>query len=195
MQWLLDTDNFTARKICVSSDPAFQYSAMAAELVTGLVYLAIPLMLLALWCKRPNLLPSPSALFGFALFISACGVGHLLDVLVWEYPVYRVWIVSRWVTGVVSLAVLLMLYPIWRQVRKLRSSSEYHDIANKAQAAMNREALLRQKAERRAESVERELRLMAARIDHLQWRGDTAAEAEVLRQQLERLLKTNRAAG
>jgi chemotaxis family two-component system sensor kinase Cph1 len=167
---------------------------MIAEIMTGVAYLGIPVLLFVLWRKRPQLIPSQSALWGFIGFIAFCGAGHFIDAIVWEYPAYRLWLVSRWATGLTSMTVLLMLPVVYRQLKRYRSSGEYHEMANVAHLERLRAEGLKAKAEKRAATMERELSLLLERIDHLHWREETIAEAEVLRHQVQRVLQANRVA-
>lgn len=194
LEWLLSNEGFVPRKFCVTDDPSYQYPAMAAEILTGVAYLAIPAMLMVLYWNRPQLIPSKSAVIGFIAFILACGVGHLLDAVVWEYPAYNLWLVSRWVTGIVSFTVFLMLYPIYKQLRNFRSSSEYHAMANQAHEAMLKAEAVKAKAEKKSDMLEREFVHLEARIVHLEHIGVTASEVEALKLQLKRIRRVESAA-
>jgi hypothetical protein len=191
--WLFDATPFSPRKFCVSVNPSFQYSAMAAEILTGVAYLGIPIMLLLLVKRRPALVPSRSAIIAFVAFITFCGIGHFLDAIMWEYPMYRVWVISRWATGLVSFATLLMLPIVYRTMKKFRSSQEYHDMADIANQERMRAEVLRMRAERRVQSLETELGILRTEIHGLQWHDRTKDKAAVLLHQLDRVIEANRA--
>lgn len=189
MGWLLETAKYSARKLCVTSDPSFQYSAMAAETMTGAAYWCVAVMLFLLQRKRPGLIPSTSALIFFQLVFFTCGLGHVLDVVVWEKPVYNLWLCSRWATGLISFMAVLALPRIYRQLSKFRSRAEYHKMANDLQVAYNKLSLIHQKTLKRNELLEREVEIMDTRIEHLRFRDKISTEVESLILQLERIRK------
>ena len=108
---LFDTSGFPPRKECGTgwSDGLIWLHA-GSDLFIWLAYVSIPLVLLYFTRRRD--LPFPRLFVLIALFILACGTTHLIDALMFEYPVYRFAGVMKLVTAVVSWATVIALIPI-----------------------------------------------------------------------------------
>jgi signal transduction histidine kinase len=75
-----------------------------------LSFIAIPLVLLYFTRRRD--LPHRRVFVLFALALLACGFGHLIDALMFQYPVYRLAGVWTVVTAILSWATVLALLPV-----------------------------------------------------------------------------------
>jgi PAS domain S-box-containing protein len=108
---LFDTNGFPPRKECGTgwTDQLIWLHA-GSDLFIWLAYVSIPLVLLYFTRRRD--LPFPRLFVLFALFILACGTTHLIDALMFEYPVYRFAGVMKLVTAVVSWATVIALVPV-----------------------------------------------------------------------------------
>src|SRR5215471_11552477 len=107
---LFDTTGFVPRKECGEWTPALMWMHVTSDLFIWLAYLSIPLVLLYFTRRRD--LPYPRLFVLFALFILACGTTHLIDALIFEYPIYRFAGVMKFVTAVVSWATVIALIPV-----------------------------------------------------------------------------------
>ncbi len=72
--------------------------------------MSIPLVLLYFTRRRD--LPFPRLFVLFALFILACGTTHLIDALVFRYPVYRLAAAMKAVTAIISWLTVVSLIQV-----------------------------------------------------------------------------------
>ncbi len=82
-----------------------------SDILIWLAYLMIPLVL-AFFAWRRRTLPFHGLFFLFSLFIFSCGFSHLLDALMFQVPVYRLFGLVKAITAVASWATLLAMIPI-----------------------------------------------------------------------------------
>ena len=108
---LFDPTGFPARKECGTGwTPTLIWMHVSSDLFIWLAYVSIPLILLYFTRRRD--LPFPRLFVLFALFILACGTTHLIDAIIFEYPVYRFAALMKVVTAVVSWATVIALVPV-----------------------------------------------------------------------------------
>lgn len=107
---LFETEGFEPQGIRGPWTPALKWLHIGGDLFIWLSFISIPLVLLYFTRRRD--LPYPRLFVLFALFILACGFGHLIDALVFQYPVYRLAGVWKVVTAVLSWATVLALIPV-----------------------------------------------------------------------------------
>src|SRR3954470_20277046 len=120
---LFDTTGFAPRKACGTgwTQPLIWLHA-TSDLFIWLAFVSIPLVLFYFTRRRD--LPFPR-LFGlFALFILACGTTHLLDALVFQYPLYRFAGVMKALTAIVSWLTVIALIQVIPRVMTLVSEAE-----------------------------------------------------------------------
>src|SRR6476660_5904626 len=107
---LFDTSGFVPRQECGTWTPGLMWLHIGGDLFIWLAYLSIPLILLYFTSRRN--LPYPRLFVLFALFILACGFGHLLEALMFRYPLYRLTGFWKALTAVVSWATVFALIPV-----------------------------------------------------------------------------------
>jgi len=71
-----------------------------------------------LYFTRRRDLPFPRLFVLFALFILACGTTHLIDALIFEYPIYRFAGGMKFLTAVVSWTTVVALVPVIPRVMR-----------------------------------------------------------------------------
>jgi PAS domain S-box-containing protein len=113
---LFDTNGFVPRKMCGDWTPVLVWLHVGGDLFIWLAYISIPLILLYFTRRRD--LPYPGLFVLFALFILACGFGHFIEALMFQYPLYRLAGVWKVVTAVVSWITVLALIPVVPRVMK-----------------------------------------------------------------------------
>jgi hypothetical protein len=172
--WLLDDTLFNPRARCGHGwEPWLVAAAVTANLAVFGAYLAIPLYLLrAYWVTRarPLLLAGLPKwpLWAFALFIVACGIGHLWVAAGFRWPFYRFFTLWDVLTAVVSWATLGGLVAVVPHVREWRSPEEYQHERDQATAARERaDGLAVTLARKNRELEERKERLEAV-VVHLE---------------------------
>lgn len=110
MDWLSDAD-FMIRSHCGIWSPTLIAVYMFANVCIALSYFVIPIQLL-LVTKHYKMRKTPKAwiILLFALFIFACGVGHVLDgVMPFVWPSYRVIAAWHCVTAVASVGTMMVV--------------------------------------------------------------------------------------
>lgn len=107
---LFDTSDFPARWNCGRWTLEHGWLYIASDAAIFGAYTAIPI-LLAWFVLRRRDAPFPRVFWLFIAFILACGVTHLLDAVIFWYPVYRLSAVARLVTAMVSWGTVIALVP------------------------------------------------------------------------------------
>ncbi|MEQ6167366.1 PAS domain S-box protein [Ekhidna sp. MALMAid0563] len=105
---LLSTENWPARWTCGDWSSVEGWMYISADLSIFLAYLSIPIILL--WYIRNRDIGKGRKLVTlFAAFILLCGFTHLIDVVLFWEPVYRLSGFLKLLTGVVSLGTATVL--------------------------------------------------------------------------------------
>jgi two-component sensor histidine kinase len=105
---LFDVTGFPARWHCGRWTELHGWLHIAADMAVFGAYAAIPVALVYFVRKRRDV-PFPPIFWLFAAFITACGVGHLIDASVFWRPHYRLLTAIKLFTGVVSWLTVLAL--------------------------------------------------------------------------------------
>ncbi|QJW99671.1 PAS domain-containing protein [Frigoriglobus tundricola] len=120
---LFDPTGFPPRRYCGTGWTAgLIWVHITSDLFIWLAYLSIPLVLF--YFTRRRELPFPRLFALFALFILACGTTHLIDALMFDYPVYRLAGLMKAITAVVSWATVLALVPLVPRVMELLAQAD-----------------------------------------------------------------------
>lgn len=142
MEWLFDTSEFVTRSHCGTGWTSELTSIYRlAALVTFLSYLLIPFILVwaFFWNRKKHFsfgVVPPFGFITFSAFILFCGLGHLCDVLVFNWAPYRLFVLIDCVTGITSAMVVgWMLYTVPQKI------AEWEEMA--AQAKMAHDAAVR----------------------------------------------------
>ena len=85
---LFDTSSYPARWNCGEWTPLEGWLHIVSDVGIFLAYFAIPAALIYFLLKRKDT-PFNGLLFLFAAFILFCGAGHLLEAIIFYYPLYR----------------------------------------------------------------------------------------------------------
>src|SRR5262245_6008350 len=82
-----DTSAFPARWECGDWSAAMGWLHIVSDLAVFGAYLAIPILLAWMVRGRPDV-PFPRVFWLFAAFIFSCGTGHLLEAIIFWWPIY-----------------------------------------------------------------------------------------------------------
>ncbi len=107
---LFDIGGFQTRTQGVSWNSELIWMHIGGDLFIWLACLSISFVMF--YSARRRELPYPRLFVLFALFILASGFGHLVEALMFEYPVYRFAGVWKVLTAVLAWATVLALIPI-----------------------------------------------------------------------------------
>ncbi|MEQ9071616.1 MAG: hybrid sensor histidine kinase/response regulator, partial [Gimesia chilikensis] len=106
---LFDTSDYPPRWDCGNWSDGEGWLHILSDIGTWSAYTAIPIVLLYFAAKRKDF--PFTKLFGlFAAFILLCGTVHLVEAIIFWYPIYRVSGLLKLATAVVSwIAVIILI--------------------------------------------------------------------------------------
>ncbi len=108
---MFDPSGFPPRKVCGTGwTPTLIWLHVTSDLFIWLAYVSIPLILIYFTRRRD--LPFPRLFLLFAIFILSCGTTHLIDAILFEYPIYRFSAVMKLVTAIASWTTVIAMVPI-----------------------------------------------------------------------------------
>ena len=122
--WILGVHDFPARWTCGHWTPLHGWIHIISDLLVWGAYMTIPIILLYFLSKRKDL-PFPRILWLFAIFIAACGTGHLLEAIIYWVPIYRIAAINKALTAAVSWGTVFALIPIVPFALSLKSPIEF----------------------------------------------------------------------
>ena len=114
MDWWLDTSGFMPRNACGPGwSEALRSVSTASNTIIFVCYMVIPFGVIGIYKHIKHGRPIKSQWLGavlFCAFIFLCGCTHLMDRLMFGWPVYRLTALILAMTAVVSLATVCWLY-------------------------------------------------------------------------------------
>ncbi len=128
MDWLGDlfsTAGVPARWNCGSmwkAEPFWGWLHIASDLAIYLAYMAIPTILIYVVRAKSDL-PFSRLFWLFAGFISACGTTHLIDAVIFYWPIYKFGGIAKLLTAIVSTLTVLAIVRVLPSAMTLRSRS------------------------------------------------------------------------
>ncbi|HEV7280548.1 MAG TPA: ATP-binding protein [Pirellulaceae bacterium] len=184
---LFDTTGFPARWSCGptwQAEPFWGWLHIVSDLGTFGAYTAIPIVLLCFILKRRQDIPFPRLFALFGAFIFACGGTHLVESLIFWYPIYRFSGVLKFGTALVSWATVISLIQIAPKALKLRGpadleeevrrrTQQYEELAE----SFRQEAFLRERFARSLVENEERLRMVLHVAEIGCWDWDLATGA------------------
>src|SRR6516165_8604439 len=120
---LFDTKGFPDRWNCGDWTPAHGWLHIASDLSVWSAYFAIPCILVYFVLRRRDV-PFPTIFWLFGAFILACGTTHLMEVIIFWHPVYRMAGAIKLLTAVVSWGTVVALVPAVPQALAMRTPEE-----------------------------------------------------------------------
>jgi signal transduction histidine kinase len=164
---IFNTASLTPHGFCLSWDPALLGLHITSDAIIALAYFSIPVALAVLVARRRDL-AFPWLFALAAVFITACGATHVMDIWTLWHPDYVLQGVIKAVTAIASIATAAALWPMLPRVLALPSPAMLRE-ANEKLAVQLAErdqllsALRRETAEReRAEGMLRQAQKMEA---------------------------------
>lgn len=104
---LFDTSDFPPRWHCGTWSEGLGWLHICSDVVIWLAYMGIPVgIFLIVYRKRD--LPFPRLFWLFGAFIAFCGIGHLLEAMIFWWPAYRLAGVVKLITAAVSIATMIV---------------------------------------------------------------------------------------
>jgi signal transduction histidine kinase len=131
---LFGTVDFPARWHCGNWTDFHGILYITSDLLIWLAYFTIPFLLYRLLRIRKDI-PFHRIFLFFIGFILLCGLTHLIDALIFWWPVYRFSALVRLLTALVSITTVYQLYHVFPQITRLRSISELEQEIQKRRQA------------------------------------------------------------
>jgi PAS domain S-box-containing protein len=153
---LFDTSSFPARWYCGDWTALHGWLHILSDLGVWSAYLAIPLVLTFFLMRRKDL-PFRMIFLLFGAFILSCGTTHLMEAIIFWWPVYRLAGLIKLGTALVSWTTVLALVRVAPQALAMRSPEELQreiDARIRAELELHR---VNQGLERRVEERTAEL--------------------------------------
>lgn len=141
-----------------------------SDLMIFAAYLAIPLAMLMVLRKRPDV--THRAIVGlFAAFILLCGLTHALGIVTLWLPIYPLTAIVKFATGVVSLITAMALFRLVPVLIRIPTPDKHEEVISQLELALADLSRTRDELESRVKQRTSELRDANTQL------ADTAREA------------------
>ena len=146
---IFNTNGFLTRWDAGVWENLHAWTHITSDLVIGIAYLAIPVMLFTFALRKKDDLPFNYLFILFSLFIFLCGAVHFIEVSIFWQPWYRLLAIVKFFTAIVSVLAAYELFKILPEAFALRTDKELKEaIARKTQKLKKSgRALMRSNAE------------------------------------------------
>ena len=112
MNDLFDTERFMPHGHCYLWDPGILWTSVLSDALIFAAYVSIPITLVFGIMRRRKDLPFDWMFVCFGVFIVACGVTHLMEIItVWK-PLYPLSAIAKAITALASVPTAIILYRI-----------------------------------------------------------------------------------
>ncbi len=108
---------------CLLWDPALIWTHVVSDLLIGLAYFSIPVVLASFLSRRRDV-QFGWVVWLFAAFIMACGLTHFMSILVLWVPAYGIEGLLKVVTALVSVGTAIALWPLLPKAVALPSPAQ-----------------------------------------------------------------------
>ncbi len=143
---LFDTSDFPPRWHCGNWSDFLGWLHIFSDLATFGAYFAIPAVLFYFARKRDDL-PFTPLVWLFGAFILACGTVHLIEAIIFWYPIYRIGGMMKFVMAVTSWTTVFVLIRYIPRIMHLPSMAAAND-------RLTREVFQREQTEQRLKESE-----------------------------------------
>lgn len=154
--WLFDTTGFPRRWDCGAWAESMGWLHILSDIAIWGAYMAIPCILAFFLYKRRT--PLPLVTWLFIAFIALCGIGHLLEAIIFWHPIYRFAGVWKLCTAIVSWMTVIAMIPLVPKVLRWPTLDE----VNKQ---LEDEIRVRKETEKRLQESAIELTLQKNALD------------------------------
>jgi hypothetical protein len=120
---IFDTDGFPKRWDCGTWSDFHGFVHIFSDVTIFLAYTAISLLSVYFVVKKKTV-PFLPVFWLFAAFILACGFVHLLEAIIFYYPLYRFAGLMKLITAIVSVLTVLALIPLVPKAMSLKTPQE-----------------------------------------------------------------------
>jgi hypothetical protein len=149
---IFQTDDFPARWYCGNWSAFLGWLYISGDATIWLAYFIIPIILILFIQKRPDV-PFLPIFWYFGAFIVLCGTTHLVEVVLFWSPIYRVSALVRFLTACVSMVTVFQLIKILPSALDIKGPQ-----------AFDEEKARREEAERDLESAQVEIEVLKRQV-------------------------------
>lgn len=178
---LFDSTGFVPRKDCGDWTPGLIWLHNASDFFIWTAYIAIPLVLVFFAWKRRHELPFRNMFLLFGLFIVACGTTHLMDIVLFYDPLYRLSGLIKLITAAASWGTVLALVRIIPYALRMRTPEilehEIHEREQAEEEVRRLNAMLEERVRDRTAELQASNNRFAALVyssAHIIWTRDTS---------------------
>lgn len=145
-----------------------------SDLIIFGCYVAIPFVLGLFWFRKRRRLPFPHILLCFGGFILFCGLGHLMDFFMTDWPAYRLYGLVKVLTAISSAGTLVCLFRVVPTALRLQTPGELEATVKERTEMLAVANSGLEEAARRQERVIAQMRMTmkAAKITSWVWYRD-----------------------
>ncbi len=131
---LFDASGFVPRRVCGDWSTELILLHNISDGLIWLSYLAIPVVLIY-FIRRRRDMPFPWIFWLFGAFIILCGTTHLMEVILFYWPSYRLAGLIKLATAIASVSTVIALVPTTPQALAMRTPRELErEIAERERA-------------------------------------------------------------
>lgn len=164
-QKLLDTSDFPPRWYCGNWSDFQGWLYIFSNIAIWAAYFSIPVLLFYFLIQRSDV-PFRRLFWWFILFISSCGMTHLLDAVIFWYPMYRLNALLLFFTAVVSLGTVWELRKQLPSLVRLRTPTELRITVARKTAALSESVANLEQTKKRLEVQNEQLEEFANIASH-----------------------------
>ncbi|WP_375159539.1 PAS domain S-box protein [Bradyrhizobium sp. RDT46] len=172
--------------ICLLWEPELIWLHVAADACIAAAYFSIPIALAILVTKRRDL-KFGWVYWGFAIFIMACGLTHVLSIYTLWVPIYGIEGIVKAATAVASVVTAGALWPLLPKILAIPSPFELRQV----QAALEEEEIKSRDAALLLQQISDAQRAMRESMTRLTAIVETAVDGVILFDAQDRLLLFN----
>lgn len=121
---LFDTSDFPPRWYCGKWSDFHGWIYIFSNLLIWLAYYLIPIGLLYFLSKQKQAVPFKKLIFAFIAFILACGTTHLMESIIFWFPVYRLNAILLVFTAMISVYTAYLLIKNLPKLLELKTPSQ-----------------------------------------------------------------------
>lgn len=159
----LFTSEFMPHGHCYFWSPDIVWTNTIADTIIAISYFAIPVALARIAKKRKDINFRPLLVL-FGIFIVACGLTHIFDIITIWHPIYRVSSTVKAITAMASLPTAFVLFKLVPKILAIPSNNEWMVLNAALQAQIEQ---LKEK-DKTIDKIE-EFRFLADSIPQIIW--------------------------
>lgn len=151
---IFDTADWPARWHCGSWSDFHGWLYIISDLLISAAYFTIPIMLIY-FIKKKTGVPFQRIFWLFGAFIIFCGSTHLIDAVIFYYPLYRLNAILLFITAIASWMTIIALYRVIPNALLLKTPAQLELIVQQRTLEVSQvNSELKRKAEQLKHSYE-----------------------------------------